>query len=120
MKIIFGGALNEKECDKMYLKVFYCILLCFPMFSKISQLLNLKCFTNMSFELRFFIAQVCTLERLKQRFGESCLHFCEVILKDVADSKRINNTIFTQMPNVDEVRLYVHMCVISHAYLINT
>lgn len=30
------------------------------------------------------------LELLKLRFGESQLHFCEVMLKDIADSKRIN------------------------------
>lgn len=30
------------------------------------------------------------LELLKLRFGDSQLHYCEVMLKDVADSKRIN------------------------------
>ncbi|XP_028171394.1 anaphase-promoting complex subunit 2 [Ostrinia nubilalis] len=30
------------------------------------------------------------LELLKVRFGESQLHFCEVMLKDISDSKRIN------------------------------
>ncbi|XP_067662241.1 anaphase-promoting complex subunit 2-like [Haliotis asinina] len=33
------------------------------------------------------------LELLKLRFGESQLHYCEVMLKDVADSKRINTRI---------------------------
>ncbi|KAK3606129.1 hypothetical protein CHS0354_010758, partial [Potamilus streckersoni] len=33
------------------------------------------------------------LEHLKLRFGESQLHYCEVMLKDVADSKRINTRI---------------------------
>nr|XP_006818421.1 PREDICTED: anaphase-promoting complex subunit 2-like [Saccoglossus kowalevskii] len=33
------------------------------------------------------------LELLKLRFGESQLHYCEVMLKDVADSKRINTHI---------------------------
>lgn len=33
------------------------------------------------------------LELLKLRFGESQLHFCEVMLKDVADSRRINHRI---------------------------
>lgn len=33
------------------------------------------------------------LELLKLRFGDSQLHFCEVMLKDVADSKRINQHI---------------------------
>ena len=34
--------------------------------------------------------QFCTLELLKQRFGEATLHYCEVMLKDVADSRRLN------------------------------
>ncbi|XP_013419521.1 anaphase-promoting complex subunit 2-like [Lingula anatina] len=36
------------------------------------------------------------LELLKLRFGESQLHYCEVMLKDVADSKRINSHIAEQ------------------------
>ncbi|XP_031558383.1 anaphase-promoting complex subunit 2-like [Actinia tenebrosa] len=35
------------------------------------------------------------LELLKLRFGESHLHFCEIMLKDVADSRRINTHIHT-------------------------
>ena len=38
------------------------------------------------FQLRY-------LELLKLRFGESHLHFCEIMLKDVADSRRINSHI---------------------------
>ncbi|CAK9234248.1 unnamed protein product [Sphagnum troendelagicum] len=34
-----------------------------------------------------------TLELLKLRFGESNMHGCEIMLKDVADSKRINSNI---------------------------
>lgn len=33
------------------------------------------------------------LELLKLRFGDSQLHYCEVMLKDIADSKRINHHI---------------------------
>lgn len=33
------------------------------------------------------------MELLKLRFGEAQLHYCEVMLKDVADSKRINSLI---------------------------
>ncbi|XP_063910083.1 anaphase-promoting complex subunit 2 [Zophobas morio] len=33
------------------------------------------------------------LELLKLRFGDSQLHYCEVMLKDIADSKRINQHI---------------------------
>jgi anaphase-promoting complex subunit 2 len=35
--------------------------------------------------------EIRNLEFLKIRFGESELHNCEVMLKDVADSKRINS-----------------------------
>ncbi|KAH8413693.1 hypothetical protein KR222_004108 [Zaprionus bogoriensis] len=37
--------------------------------------------------------EVRNLELLKIRFGESLLHSCEVMLKDVTDSKRINSHI---------------------------
>ena len=39
---------------------------------------------------------MCTLELLKQRFGESSLHFCEVMLKDFGDSRRISSTVTTK------------------------
>lgn len=37
------------------------------------------------------------LELLKLRFGESNLHYSEVMIKDVADSKRINSHIRSQL-----------------------
>lgn len=37
--------------------------------------------------------QVRTLELLKLRFGESALRQCDVMLKDVADSKRVDASI---------------------------
>ncbi|XP_033110113.1 anaphase-promoting complex subunit 2-like [Anneissia japonica] len=42
------------------------------------------------------------LELLKLRFGESQLHFCEVMLKDVADSKRINANIKEKQLEMEE------------------
>ena len=36
------------------------------------------------------LLQLRYLELLKLRFGESHLHFCEIMLKDIADSRRIN------------------------------
>ena len=33
------------------------------------------------------------LELLKLRFGETQLHYCEVMLKDVANSKRLNTRV---------------------------
>ncbi|XP_076306794.1 anaphase promoting complex subunit morula [Tachypleus tridentatus] len=53
----------------------YCVLLA-------DRLLSTFCYDTVR-EIRY-------LELLKLRFGESQLHQCEVMLKDVADSKRIN------------------------------
>ncbi|KAK6194717.1 hypothetical protein SNE40_000298 [Patella caerulea] len=50
---------------------------------------------DMDRELRY-------LEMLKLRFGESQLHYCEVMLKDVADSKRINSRIVQEMALVEQ------------------
>ncbi|KAL4219155.1 Anaphase-promoting complex subunit 2 [Mactra antiquata] len=46
--------------------------------------------TNFNYEIE---KEIRYLELLKLRFGESQMHFCEVMLKDVADSKRINTRI---------------------------
>ncbi len=48
------------------------------------------------------------MELLKLRFGESNLHFCEVMIKDVADSRRINTLITTEMRREREVCGQVH------------
>ena len=37
--------------------------------------------------------KIRNLELLKLKFGETSLHLCEVMLKDIADSKRIDNHI---------------------------
>ena len=37
------------------------------------------------------------LELLKLRFGESNLHFCEVMIKDMVDSRRINTHVLSQL-----------------------
>lgn len=37
--------------------------------------------------------EIRTLELLKLRFGENSMHSCEIMLKDIADSKRINSNI---------------------------
>ena len=58
---------------------------------------------------------------LINRFGEESLHSCEVMLKDVEDSKRINNTIRSewntneqqQSQTVDENKVSY---TINHAY----
>ena len=46
--------------------------------------------------LCFHCWQIRTLEMLKLRFGESLLHNCAVMLKDVADSKRVNTYVSQQ------------------------
>jgi anaphase-promoting complex subunit 2 len=40
--------------------------------------------------------EIKTIELLKLRFGESALHICEIMLKDIQDSRRINNNIKKQ------------------------
>ena len=54
--------------------------------------------------------QVCTLELLKQRFGEGNLHFCEVMLKDVGDSKRICSAVSSKTSDLGKVCDVVHQC----------
>ena len=51
---------------------------------------------------------MCTLELLKQRFGEASLHFCEVMLKDVGDSKRIHSAVSSAMLDNDMVHTKYH------------
>ena len=42
------------------------------------------------------------LELLKRRFGESHLHFCDTMLKDVQDSQRMNRHIKDQFVDVGD------------------
>ena len=42
--------------------------------------------------------EIRNLELLKLRFGEAPLHQCEVMLKDVGDSKRINTALHAEKP----------------------
>ncbi len=46
--------------------------------------------------------QLRYLELLKLRFGESHLQFCEVMLKDVADSRRINTNIHSKIETSEQ------------------
>lgn len=43
--------------------------------------------------------EIRNLELLKLRFGEMLLHNCEVMLKDISDSKRINANIHNDAEN---------------------
>ena len=60
------------------------------------------------------------LELLKLRFGEAQLHYCEVMLKDVTDSKRINSNIMElrqkkETPPAAEVNIKTLMLQYIHA-----
>lgn len=53
------------------------------------------------------------LELLKLRFDETMLHTCQVMLKDITDSKRINSHIQTtiEAPENGKLLLLVHNCL---------
>ncbi|XP_030623702.1 anaphase-promoting complex subunit 2 [Chanos chanos] len=46
--------------------------------------------------------EIRNVELLKLRFGESHMHYCEVMLKDVADSRRINTNIREEESRLSE------------------
>jgi hypothetical protein len=52
--------------------------------------------------------EIRNLELLKLRFGETSLQQCEVMLKDISDSKRINNAILGEdQPGANVVKLFM-------------
>lgn len=55
------------------------------------------------------------LELLKLRFGDSQLHYCEVMLKDIADSKRINQNI-KQDPDYSEGQTPLSAMIVSSQF----
>ena len=53
--------------------------------------------------------EIRTMELLKLRFGETSLHYCEIMLKDLAEAKRVNTNIQSNVaaenePNAETVR----------------
>ncbi|XP_072422395.1 anaphase-promoting complex subunit 2 isoform X2 [Chiloscyllium punctatum] len=54
--------------------------------------------------------EIRNLELLKLRFGEAQMHFCEVMLKDVADSRRINSHIHEED---QETPLHLNAMILS-------
>ena len=60
----------------------------------------------LSAQYKYFFLQLRYLELLKLRFGESHLHFCEIMLKDVADSRRINSHIQASAKNADNKKVF--------------
>ena len=73
-----------------------------------------------------YLFQVRNLELLKLRFGEGNLHFCDVMLKDVADSRRINTLIQKQREKDEEEeeeeeeeveeKVEVNALILSHVF----
>ncbi|XP_061396774.1 anaphase-promoting complex subunit 2 [Musca vetustissima] len=57
--------------------------------------------------------EIRNLELLKLRFGESLLHNCEVMLKDIADSKRINSHIHSDTKYVENKQFDISSLIIS-------
>jgi len=61
---------------------------------------------------------VYNLELLKLKFGEANLNFCEVMIKDVADSRRINASLqAASLNNKDKVHITVLLLTSSVAML---
>ena len=60
--------------------------------------------------------EIRNLELLKLRFGESLLHSCEVMLKDISDSKRINAHIQTDTDFRDEKRFEMSALIVSSQF----
>jgi len=55
-----------------------------------------------------YTLQVYNLELLKLKFGEANLNFCEVMIKDVADSRRINASLqAASLNNKDKVHCFL-------------
>ena len=69
--------------------------------------------TQFNYEI---VKEIRYLELLKLRFGESQLHYCEVMLKDVADSKRLNSRVMDErmkaarreVNNIHVIRISIH------------
>ena len=70
----------------------------------ISREVCLFCF-SVVFLFDALLFQLRNLELLKLRFGESSLHFCDVMLKDIADSRRSNTHIHARQ---NEVQVSLH------------
>ncbi|TRY88008.1 hypothetical protein DNTS_013003 [Danionella cerebrum] len=65
------------------------------------------------------VREIRNVELLKLRFGESHMHNCEVMLKDVADSRRINSNIFEEerrLPSEEQPKLPLWAMIISSEF----
>lgn len=76
------------------------------------QLLGEKLLNNLLYSTD---EELTNVELLKIRFGEECLQSCEVMLKDIQDSKRVNTAIQSASQNNGHPCL-VDMAIISEHY----
>ncbi len=60
--------------------------------------------------------EIRNLELLKLRFGESLLHCCEVMLKDISDSKRINSHIQSDTNFIEAKTIDVAAIIVSSQF----
>ena len=60
--------------------------------------------------------EVHNLELLKLRFGESTLHQCEVMVKDIDDSKRIQTNIHSTLESKPNGTPVVDAAIVSHIF----
>ncbi|KAI1905103.1 hypothetical protein AGOR_G00012480 [Albula goreensis] len=63
--------------------------------------------------------EIRNVELLKLRFGESHMHYCEVMLKDVADSRRINTNIReeeSRLPEEEQPPLSLSAMILSSEF----
>ena len=66
-----------------------------------------------------FDQEVGVLDLLKKRFGESSLQACDVMIKDIQDSRRLDAVIHRNPPNQDEKRSHdanIHAKILSRLY----
>ena len=85
-------------CVCMYMCVYVCVSLC--VHGCIHAHVTVYCMSVIKIVMLIHICvlalvfeQVYNLELLKLKFGETNLNFCEVMIKDVADSRRINTSL---------------------------
>lgn len=81
--------------------------------SEYRSLLSDKLLSNLSYNTD---QEVATLELLKRRFGEDHLYSCEVMLRDVEDSRRINNAITSELKKNPQNVSDVDYVIISDNY----
>lgn len=60
--------------------------------------------------------EIRNLELLKLRFDESLLHTCEVMLKDISDSKRINAHIHAEMSEDEDKSFKLSALILSNQF----